>query len=86
MIDQKILLECFGSVKNITQLTYQKRFMDLDKKNLNPWYLKNKLLNENWIVRTKAFNKTAKQIVQFSSQTFVHSPHFIKAILIYMHL
>ena len=45
-----------------------------------PWYLKYKSLNENWIVHTKAFNKTAKHIVKFSSRAFGRSPHFIKAI------
>ena len=45
-----------------------------------PWYLKYKLLNENWIDRTKTFNKTAKNIVQFSYRTFGRSPHFFKDI------
>ena len=31
-----------------------------------PWYIKYKLLNENRMICTKEFNKTAKQIVQFS--------------------
>ena len=47
-----------------------------------PWYQIYKLLNENWIFCTKAFNKMAKNIMQFSSQKFGSSPHFIKAIFI----
>ena len=50
------------------------------KEKYNPWYIKYKVLNENWIFCTKEFNKTAKQIVQFSSWTFGRSPYFIKAI------
>ena len=50
------------------------------KDKYNPWYLKYKVLNYNWIFCTKAFNKTAKYIVEFSSRTFGRSPHFIKAI------
>ena len=50
------------------------------KDKYNPQFIKSKVLNENWIFCTKAFNKTAKQIVQFSSQKFGLSPHFIKAI------
>ena len=81
MHDQKILLKSFGSAENVTQLTYQKFFMDPEKKDKHTtWYLKYTLLNQNWIVRTKSFNKTAKYIVQFSSRTFGRSPHFIKAV------
>ena len=37
------------------------------KDKYNPWYLKYQVLNESWIFYTKAFSKTEKQIVQFSS-------------------
>ena len=53
-----------------------------DKHNL--WYLKYLVLNENMIVCKKAFNKTAKNITQWSSRTFGRSPHFIKAIFVYI--
>ena len=51
----------------------------VQKEKYYPCYLKYKVLNENWIFLTKAFNKTAKQIVQLFSRTFGCSPHFIKA-------
>ena len=50
------------------------------KDKYNPWYLKYKVLNENWISRTEAFDKMAKHIVELSSQIFGRSPHFIMAI------
>ena len=49
-----------------------------------PWYLIYKSLIENWTVFKKSFNKTAKHIMQLSSQIFGRSTYFIRDILVYI--
>ena len=45
----------------------------------NVW-IKQKYINEKWVIRTQRFNCIAKKILQFSSHTFGYYPHFFSTI------
>ena len=44
------------------------------------FWIKQKYINEKWVIRTQRFNSIARNILQFSSHTFGYYPHFLRAI------
>ena len=40
------------------------------------FWIKQKYINDKWVIRTQIFNCIAKKILQFSSHTFGYYPHF----------